>query len=106
MEGRKAAEIVINLLELDENTDPECLDAFIKKISTLLPKEEIPRQEVKPISYYGTQTMRYGEYKGIVIDLVPIARLDWYLASAENDVKILGSYLNHPELEARRGSTA
>jgi hypothetical protein len=82
------------------DTAQACVDELADK---LLPKAAEAKQEaLVPIAQLGTSTLEFGEFKHTHLDDIPRDRLDFYLRKAEENVKLLRAYLNHPELEARR----
>jgi len=106
--GRKQAAEILDLLEYDKDTKQQFGGAFLDEIHQHLigkqPEEKPNPANIEPIGRLGATIMRFGEFSGMPFDNVPMERLDWYLRTAEENVKVLRAYLTHPEIESRRGT--
>lgn len=105
--GRHDARTLASLLNPGDR--PQAwLHGFIDQLSRELGIERdpapSPAKAHPPISQLGGRLLSFGEYAGQPLDEIPLDRLDWYLAKSEETRRLLTAYLNHPELEARRGS--
>lgn len=95
IKGRAEAREVLALLEdMHEIQRQACVEFLMVELG-LRPKEVA--KEIEPVGRLGAHFIEYGEFRGEKLEDVPKDRLDWYLARAEENVKTLTSYLNHPQ---------
>lgn len=103
--GREASQQIRELIG-DDFGNRDFMEAFVEQVQrdANLIDERPPIVKVEPIARLGSHTLDYGEFKGRCLDDIPLARIDWYLRKAEENVKILRAYMKHPGLESRRSA--
>lgn len=109
--GRLAADECCDLYKDAELAAIESTEAFIEQVaarsglSCHISRQPPAAAEPEPIRRLGATAITYGEFNGSTFDEIPVYRLDWYLARAEENAAELRAYLNHPELQSwRRGN--
>lgn len=102
-----AGEIVkARLLNDADFADRDYMEAFVEELKRVsghwVETPELVKHQ--PIARLGSHVLDYGEFRGRCLDDIPLERIDWYLRKAEENAKILGAYMTHPELESRRSA--
>jgi len=109
MAGRKMADWVFGCIDGDweDGTGAQYAEAFLDEMRKLLPckKEDEPKapEKPEPIARLGRYRLRY-DGRTMPLDDIPISFLTKRLWYIEDDTKSIAAYLNHPDIEARRGT--
>lgn len=105
MDGRQMGRELFALIEGDTASIPymeSLVEEIELKAGLLAPSEAKEHDKREPIARLGAHVLDYGEFAGRSLDEIPRDRLDWYCRKAEENAKVLGAYLKHPDLESRR----
>lgn len=105
--GRRQAGEILSLLEWEDGTGADFAEHFLDELRSKLPQKHEPQQEEPPpvpIARLGATKMTFGAHNGKSFDEVPLDYLSWLCGATEDSLKSLRAYLNHPEIESRRGS--
>ena len=110
-EGRAAADTIYSLVLEDisrkyPNHGADFAEALLARLKELLPQRAAdqppPGPPPCPIARLGLTGMEYGRYTGKTYDEIPQRDLAWYADIAEDNVRMLREYLNHPDFESHR----
>lgn len=110
VKAREDAKMIREMLSWEDGTGHQYAETLLKELRSMLPMREADKpkepQKPEPIARLGAAKLHFGQFSGQPLDEIPLERLDWYLNHSEKTVKLLKTYLTHPELASRRPEAA
>jgi hypothetical protein len=99
VEARRAANVMLELLEWPDNHGADFAEAFIDEMRKLLPKRRVVETIEKPVPYQrlASTEMKFGKHAGETFGDIPDDYLDWLCREQESFLRSLQSYLKHSD---------
>lgn len=108
IKGREVAKELLALLQATTLRDRDAMEAMLETLrdNSILGRTPTTKSTTKTlprsVQSVGGQTLKFGAYKGIPLNDVPLQYLDNLLILVEDSQHLLHEYLTHPDLNSYR----